>query len=338
MSTSPNPNAASPGSPTASKSVADLIEEARRNPVRWLIPDVLLQGGTHIVHGKEESFKTMLSLQMLETLDRGGHFLMRPVEGGLRTGIAELEQKPRLFGHRLSNFFRSGTPAIAVLPDALRLAVLNGRTARERIAIVGDWAAKECLEVVAIDSAVKLFPPYCDLSKPEQASEVFNQLQRLPTLWLIAHDRKNEPGVLTASGNEEIVGSGRFAQDPDVVHQMVRPDRRAPRVQFHWGKVREGEKAAPLDLWFDRVDFRLYPLHPFLHLLRGSPKLEEELVAEAETRYGWKERRAREYIAALRQLKDGAAQQAVIETQQGHRKALSLMSEPVQSEPDEGGN
>ena len=128
--------------------------------------------------------------------------------------------------------------------------------------------------MISIDSAVKLFPANCDLSKPEQASEVFNQLQRLPTLWMLAHDRKSQPGEDRGVGNDEIVGSGRFAQDPDIVHQMVRPDGRAPKVIFNWGKVRDGEKHIPLDLWFDKSDFRLYPIHPYIHLLRGGPMFE----------------------------------------------------------------
>lgn len=318
--------------------VAELIAQDARNPIRWLIPDVLLESGIHILHGMEEAFKTILTLLMLEALARGGQFLMRLVQGGLRTGIAELEQKPRLFGHLLTKLFRDDAPPIDVLPSDLRSKVLAGRTPAERIETIGDWASQKGLEVIAIDSAVKLFPPHCDPSKQEQTSEVFNRLQQLPTLWLIAHDRKRQQGLVKQIGNEEIVGSGRFAQDPDVVHQMDRPDARAPKVVFHWGKVRGGEKPASLDLWFDKVDFRLYPLHPFVHLLGSTPLLEEELIGEALKRYGWRERHARTHIATLRQLKDSEGNPAVCESQQGHKKALALVSQPVPSETDEGGH
>ena len=97
--------------------VQDLIEQAHSNPMRWLVPDVVLDGGVHILHGPEESFKTMLTLQLHEALSRGSGFLLRPSVGGLRTGIAELEMKNQLFGHRLEKFFRSSPPDIRVLPD-----------------------------------------------------------------------------------------------------------------------------------------------------------------------------------------------------------------------------
>lgn len=317
---------------SAPSTVAALIEQARKNPVRWIIPGVLLEGGVHILHGREESFKTMLTVQMHEALSVGGNFLTCPVSGGLRTGIAELETKERLFGHRLAQFFKGDAPAIGVLPEHLRRAVLNGKRAKDRIEVIGNWAADLNLQLVSIDSAVKLFPANCDLSKPEQASEVFNHLQQLPTLWMIAHDRKGQSGDDRAVGNDEIVGSGRFAQDPDVVHQMIRPDARAPRVIFNWGKVRDGEKRNPLGLWFDKVDFRLCPIHPFVHLLRSGPKLETEILAEAEGRYGWKERRARQYIASLLLLTDAAGSPAVAQTQDGHKKVLTITADPVATE------
>jgi hypothetical protein len=326
MSTNPRPELPS--------TVAALIEQSRKNPVRWLIPGVLLDGGVHILHGREESFKTMLTLQMHEALSVGGDFLTRHVAGGLRTGIVELETKPKLFGSRLAQFFKDEVPRIEVLPEDLRLAVINGKYAKDRIGVIADWAKRLDVSLVSIDSAVKLFPPNCDLSKPEQASEVFNQLQLLPTLWMLAHDRKSQPGQDKAAGNDEIVGSGRFAQDPDVVHQMTRPDARAPKAIFNWGKVRDGEKHDPLELWFDKVNFRLYPVHPYVHLLRSGPLPEEELVAEAERRYGWKDRRAREYIASLLKLKDADGSAAVRERQDGHKKTLALLSEPAATAPE----
>jgi hypothetical protein len=331
MSTIPRVEASPPST------VAALIEEARRNPIRWLIPGVLLEGGLHILHGKEESFKTMLTIQMHEVLSVGGKFLNRTVEGGLRTGIVELEMKPAQFGDRLRRLFREEIPPIEVLPDDLRRMVLDSKHAKERIAVIGNWATRLGLSVISIDSAVKLFPPHYDLSKPEQASEVFNQLQRLATVWMLGHDRKSQPGVDRRVGNDEIVGSGRFAQDPDVVHQMIRPDGRAPRVIFNWGKMRDGEKYDPLDLWFDKVDYRLNPIHPYIHLLRDREMAEAKLIAEAEARYGWKERRARDHLASLLKLKDAYGLEAVKEKQDGHAKVISLVREPVPPESEEPG-
>lgn len=310
-------------------SVQALIEQSRQSPMRWFVPEVVLEDGVHILHGPEESFKTMLTLQLHEALTTGGKFLLRPSVGGLRTGIAELEMKNRLFGHRLGKFFRSDAPNIRVLPDTLRRTVLSGRTARERIEVIASWAETQRLQFVSIDSAVKLFPPGHDLSRADLASEVFNQLQRLPTVWIIAHDRKPLSGMTATSGNAEIVGSGRFAQDPDVIHEMARADRRAPVAVFSWGKMREGEKSDSLPLYFDRADYRLYPLHPYLHLLVQRPMLESELITEAERRYGWKERRAREYLTSLHRLLDADGNPCVGERMRGHNKEFVVIGTPT---------
>jgi hypothetical protein len=310
-------------------SVSELIEQSRQHPMRWLVPDVVLEDGVHILHGREESFKTMFTLQLHEALAAGGQFLMRSSVGGLITGIAELEMKNRLFGHRLRKFFHTGAPNIRVLPDALRRTVLSGRTAKERIEVIANWANAEGLQFVSIDSAVKLFPPGHDLSRADLASEVFNQLQRLPTAWIIAHDRKALSGMIAAGGNAEIVGSGRFAQDPDVIHEMARPDQRAPVASFSWGKMREGEKPDSIPLYFDRVNYRLYPLHPHLHLLLQRPMLESELIAEAERRYAWRERRAREHFTTLDRLVDVNGQPCVLAEMDGHSKRFRIRATPT---------
>jgi hypothetical protein len=54
--------------------------------------------------------------------------------------------------------------------------------------------------------------------------------------------------------------------------------------------MREGLNPSPLELYFDTVDFRLHPVHPFLHLL---PTAEPQLIEEADRRFGWKERNSR---------------------------------------------
>jgi hypothetical protein len=328
QSTIPRQAASVSAAPNEPSSVADLIAQAKQHPLKWIVPDVVLEDAVHVIHGGEESFKTMLTLQLHEKLTTGGEFLLREVNGDLRTGIAQLEMKVRQFGNRLAKFFPNGAPDIEVLPESLRQRALAGRTPRDRIRVIADWAETEGLDFLSIDSAVKLFPTGCDLSKPDVASEVFNQLQRLPTSWIIAHDRKTLPGFGAQPGNAEIVGSGRFAQDPDVIHQMIRQDRRAPRAEFHWGKMRDGEKFDPIPLFFDRVDYRLYPLHPYLHLLRLNPKLGTDLITEAEKRYGWKERRARDYLTSLNHVFDASGKPCVSETMQGHNKHYALTGTP----------
>ena len=239
--------------------------------------------------------------------------------------------KARSFGTRLAKMFSGQVPDIHVLPANIRREVLTGRAPKDRIKAIANWAKNEGLDFLSIDSAVKLFPSGCDLSKPDVASEVFNQLQQLPTTWIIAHDRKQLAGPFggQSAGNAEIVGSGRFAQDPDVVHQLIRPDRRAPRVEFHWGKMRDGEKFDPLPLFFDRVDFRLYPLHPLLHLL-GTAMTGRGLISEAHPRFGWKERTAQKYLSTLTEVVDSNGVPCVRETTTSkHETRYELVGVPA---------
>ena len=86
---------------TVASTVAELIASSKQHPLIWMVRDVVQEDGIHILHGAEESFKTMLTLQLHESLTVGKPFLLREVKGGLRTGIAELEMKARPFGSRL---------------------------------------------------------------------------------------------------------------------------------------------------------------------------------------------------------------------------------------------
>jgi hypothetical protein len=284
------------------ETVRELIEWSKSHPLRWFVEDFMLEQAVHILHGLEESFKTMLMLQLHEALTKGGQFLLSDVKGGLRTGIAELEMKMQLSGSRFRNFWPDGdAPEIYVLPESARREVLTGKTGLDRIKVISDWANEKELDFVSIDSLAKLFPPGHDASRQDLASDIFSHIQLLPTTLILAHDRKpsHEAKGVARTGNAEIVGSGRMSQEPDVVHQVIRPDKRAPVVQLECGKMREGVKPESIELCFDKVDFRLYPVHPLLHLL---PATEPHLIKEAERRYGWKERRARDYIRSLKSL------------------------------------
>ena len=302
--------------------VQELIELTKKRPLKWFVPDVVLEDAVHVFHGAEESFKTMLTLQLHEALALGTRFMGRKVNGRHNTGIAQLEMKQRQFGHRLVKFFEHSMPEIKLLPEELREYVLTAKTPKDRIAILGDWAASEDIKFISIDSSSKLFPAGYSPNEQDCASDVFNQLQRLPTTWILAHDRKPFQGLQV--GNDEIVGSGRFKQDPDIVHQMIREDARSPKVMFHWGKMRAGNKPDPLELFFDRVDYRLYPFHPYLHLLEHKAMLGTSLVVEAEARYGWKERRARDYLETLQKLIAVDGKTMIAQSFVGHAKVFEI--------------
>ena len=302
--------------------VKELIELTKKRPLKWIVPEIVLEDAVIVFHGAEESFKTMLTLQLHEALALGTRFIGRKVQGRYNTGIAQLEMKQRQFGHRLVKFFPHSMPEIKVLPEMFRESILSAKTPKDRVEILGDWAEAEQLQFISIDSSSKLFPAGYSPNEQDCASDVFNQLQRLPTTWILAHDRKPFKGLQI--GNDEIVGSGRFKQDPDIVHQMVRKDARAPVAEFYWGKMRAGIKPEPVKLFFDAVDYRMYPFHPYLHLLEQKAMLGTDLVAEAEARYGWKERRAREYLDSLKELIAAPGKSMVAQSFRGHAKVFEI--------------
>lgn len=319
--------------PVWPSTVAELIKWGKEHPISWYVPDTIVEGGVHVLHGSEASFKTMFTLQLHEALALGGEFLLRKVDGGLKTGIAQLEMSPKLFSNRVANFWPEDAPHIEVLPGNLRLQVLKQKTPEGRISVIAEWARSKELQFVSVDSLAKLFPPGCDVNRQDLASEIFSQAQNnLPTLFLLAHDRKlgHEAKGVQPIGNAEIVGSGRMAQDPDMVFQMVRQDKRLCNVDFSWGKVREGAAPEPLPLYFDMVDFRLYPINPLLHLL---PRLQTELIAETKSRYGRQERTAKEYLAELKDLQLADGSPAVHEEPAGHTKMITLVGNPIWPTP-----
>jgi hypothetical protein len=303
--------------------VRDLVQLTEKRPLKWYVPEVVLEDAIHVLHGAEESFKTMLTLQLHEALAFGTRFMGRKVRGRHITGIAQLEMKQRQFGHRLVKFFTGhAMPEIKLLPEHLREHVLTAATPKDRIGILGDWADAEGISFISIDSSSKLFPAGYSPNEQDCASDVFNQLQKLPTTWILAHDRKPFKGLQV--GNDEIVGSGRFKQDPDIVHQMVRPDARSPKAVFYWGKMRVGMKPEPVNLFFDAVDYRLYPFHPYLHLLEQKAMTGMSLVAEALPRFGWRERQAREYLETLKELVAEGGKTIVAQSFRGHAKVFEI--------------
>ena len=305
----------------STRTLADLAEQAEQQPLTWLVPSTIVEGGVHVIHGKEESFKTTLAIQLLEGLNIGGRFLDWELPGGLRVGFAELEMTERIFKQRARSFLKPAKKKaeILVLSAEERRKILDGKTAEARVRLLVEWAKENSLDVIAIDSIAKLFPPDANIGSQPAVSDVFNQLQKLGCATiLIAHPRKSNQllGANGTTGNDEIAGSGRFAQDPDIVLQVNRADRRAPRAVLSWGKNRLDFKPDDLEMYFDAVNFRLYPRHPFLHLLPAS---REQLIEQAERRFGWKQRRADDAIAELKELKDSEGDPLVEELMQDRR-------------------
>ncbi len=311
----------------SSRTLADLAQLAEEHPNVWLVPSTIIEGGIHVLHGKEESFKTRITMQLLEALNLGGCFVGWELPGGKRVGLAELEMTETIFKGIARAFMRPAKvkPEIGVLTEAERKAILNGTTAQARVHVLANWVQENKLDVIGIDSAAKLFPPTANIGSQPAVSDIFSQLQQVGcTVILIAHPRKRaqiQDAATAPQGNEEIAGSGRFAQDPDIVLEVVRPDRRSPMAVFSWGKNRLDFKPSDVQLFFDAVNQRLYPVHPFLHLL---PAFREELIEESKRRFDWKRTMVDKWIEGLKQLKYADGSGLIVETREDRRAIFSL--------------
>ena len=310
---------------SAPRTLSDLARLAEEDPLVWLIPSTVIKGGIHVLYGREESFKTTLAMQLLEALNLGGRFLHWELRGGLKVGLAELEMTEVIFKMRARAFLKPATPLpiIQVLTEDRRRQILDGKTAAARVAVIVQWVKELGLEVLVIDSAAKLFPSTANIGSQPVVSDLFSQLQKVGcTVIIIAHPRKRDHTQPELHGNnDDIAGSGRFAQDPDIVLEIWRPDKRAPKVVLSWGKNRLDFKPDDTELFFDATNFRLYALHPFLHLLPAS---REELIREAEPRFGWKRAMVDKNIDTMKQLRDDEGNPVVVETSDCRRAIFSV--------------
>lgn len=170
--------------------LADLARQAEEQPLVWLVPSTIVEGGIHVIHGKEESFKTTLVMQLLEAMSLGGPFLNWELTGGRRVGFAELEMTEKIFKQRARSFMKPAKAKahILLLSTEQRRKILDGKTADARVRLLLEWVRENSLDALAIDSLAKLFPPDANIGSQPAVSDVFNQLQKLGcAVILIAH-------------------------------------------------------------------------------------------------------------------------------------------------------
>jgi hypothetical protein len=142
---------------------------------------------------------------------------------------------------------------------------------------------------------------------------------------LVRHDVKPSKDAALRSSNQLVRGSNRLVEDASVVIHLRRTDKATNKVSLEVGKLRNGPKPDPIELWFDAGTFRLTPLPPVIALLEDGRLSRQELVEKAEKRFSLKERA----VDASRVELTGCLD----ESQEGHRRILSLNR---QFRPDPG--
>lgn len=292
-------------------SARDLIELAKRKPPVPIIEGLLNEGDILLLHGTEESFKSVFVVQCAEAIATGKPFLRKwRVRGERRVGIIETEMHAAMMGERLTKMFPSGNaPEHIYFMDDVLLKKWRREGIPGKFDIIEDWIYEADLQVLMIDTANDFFRGDDSASEERVVGEFFDKLRNIEVAGriIVRHDRKRREVDDSSHSNELIRGSAEWKEDPEAIIHLKRIDKRTHEVQMEVGKLRYATKPEPCDLWFDSGDFRLVPLPPVIAALASGPKTRQEIVTHCE-RFGLKERAVDDQLSDLRGfLKTGQA-------------------------------
>ena len=99
-------------------SIDDLIREARTSPPKPILADLLNENEIAGLHGTQEVFKTVLAMQLAESLALGTPFLdIWQVPHARRVFFFETEMSPSSLGRRLGKMYPALAPGDWLLVD-----------------------------------------------------------------------------------------------------------------------------------------------------------------------------------------------------------------------------
>lgn len=308
---------------------ADLIRYAHEHPPEPMMEGLLNKGDILLLHGSEESFKSVFVLQMAESLATGVDFLKYwNVPQSRRVGVIETEIHEVMLGERLGKMFPAGDPPEKLL--VMREEALRGWRRlglRSKFESVQKWVTENRIEVLMIDTANDFFRGPDNPSDERNVGEFFDELRnmRVDSRIIVRHDRKRS---VEADGqmhsNERIRGSAEWKEDPETIVGLQRTDRRTHAALLEVGKLRYGAKPDPFKIWFDLKTFRLTPLPPVIEVLsvRGQ-ETRETITSQCERRFGLSARSVDEMLGQQREfLKEkmvGHSKQFEIDLDKVHR-------------------
>jgi RecA-family ATPase len=275
-------------------SAADLIQKAQEHPPQPIIEGIINIGDILLVHGLEESFKSVFILQVAECIAKGQPlFSFFPVPHVKRVGIIETEIHEAMLGDRLAKMSSAGHP-----PE--NMCFLSANTMRgwrrldmrSKFEFIKRWIDQQRISVLVIDIATDFFRGDDNPSDERHAGGFFDETRNmgLEGCILVRHDRKRRESDKDNHPNEQIRGSAEWKEDPEAIVALTRVDKRTHQVIFDVGKMRYGSKPDPIDLWFDAGEFRLTALPPVIALLLTGAKTRAELGSAFQDRFNVQER------------------------------------------------
>jgi archaellum biogenesis ATPase FlaH len=311
-------------------SAVELIRLAQEHPPEPIIRGLLNNGDILLLHGSEESFKSVFILQIAESLAKATSLLNYwGVPHARRVGVIETEMHEVMLGERLGKMFpKGGAPENLLFMPESTMREWRGQDLTHKFESIQQWVARNNLEVLMIDTANDFFRGQQSSSDERHVGEFFDKLRNLSvgTRIIVRHDRKKsqDPNArIESRSNESIRGSGEWKEDPEAIIALERRDRRTNEVVLEVGKLRYGTKPDPCTLWFDAGTFRLTALPPVIAVLSDlDRKSREEIIAQCKDRFGLGQHKVDEM------LKGEAA--FLTETMNGHSKQFEIDLDKVE--------
>ena len=237
----------------------DLIRYAQEHPPDPMIKGLLNKGDILLLHGSEESFKSVFVLQIAENLaSRTALLNYWKVPEARRVGVIETEIHEVMLGERLAKMFPKGdAPKNLLFMPESTLHDWRRLVLPEKFEAIQKWIGENDLDVLMIDTANDFFRGSQNPSDERNVGQFFDELRNLKVgaRIIVRHDRKKslEPDR-GMSSNESIRGSAEWKEDPEAIIALERKDRRTHEVLMEVGKLRYGIKPDPFALWFERQD------------------------------------------------------------------------------------
>ena len=287
---------------------SELMRLAREKPPEVVIDGFAYVGDVALLHGPEESFKSVLVLQLAETLAAGRPlFDCWEVPTPRTVGIIETEIHPVMLGQRLNGMFPTGdVPArLIFMSEEGVKQIRRAKDIKAKLQVVASWVKEAGVQVLIIDTANDFFRGDDNPSDEADVGTFFDELRNMPLQFrlLVRHDRKHKgDDSMIPHSNELIRGSAEWKEDPELILHIKRQDKRTHEAALEVGKMRYGRKPEPLELWFDVGTFRLTALPPVIAVLRDGPKTRQELLGECQKRFNVSQRMADAMVSDLRAL------------------------------------
>lgn len=308
-----------------------LINKSRSTQVPWIITDLWQENGITVVHSLEEEFKSIFSYQMAEAIAAGTPLArVWSVPQKRKVGIFETEMDDLEVGNRFSRMYPDGDYPPNLIPsDECLLKEFRKRPGLEaKFDCLERWMREHQIEILVWDTINSVLAASGDPNSEVALSKFFDRLALLPHkgVLLVRHDCKPTKDSSARNSNQLVRGSNRIVEDASLVLHLQREDKAKNKVRLTVGKLRNGRKPEPREMWFDAGTFRLTPLHPLAALLEAGSQTRPELIERADSRFAIKTRALDEAIAQFR------TDSLLLESRNGHKSVLALEYQAIPTE------